>query len=55
MRFRRPVVPGDQLQLEFVLERLRGPIGKGNVRASVEGELAAEGTISFALVDLNAG
>ena len=54
MRFRRPVVPGDQLRLEFVLEKVRGPVGKGQVKATVDGKLAAEGTISFALVDLAA-
>ncbi|MFN0148922.1 MAG: 3-hydroxyacyl-ACP dehydratase FabZ [Dehalococcoidia bacterium] len=54
MRFRKPVIPGDQLRLEFTLEKLRGPIGKGHVRATVDGKLAAEGTISFALVDLRA-
>lgn len=54
MRFRRPVVPGDQLRLEFTLEKLRGPIGKGDVRATVDGQLAAEGSITFALVDLAA-
>jgi len=53
MRFRRPVVPGDQLRLEFTLEKMRGPIGKGTVRATVDGKLAAEGVISFALVDLS--
>ncbi len=55
MRFRRPVLPGDQLRLEFVLEKMRGPIGKGAVKATVDGKLAAEGTISFALVDLSDG
>ena len=54
MRFRKPVVPGDQLRLEFLLEKMRGPVGKGKVRATVDGKLAAEGTISFALVDLSA-
>lgn len=52
MRFRKPVVPGDQLRLEFTLEKIRGPVGKGQVRATVDGKLAAEGTISFALVAL---
>lgn len=52
MRFRRPVTPGDQLRLEFTLEKMRGPLGKGHVRATVDGVLAAEGTISFAFVDL---
>jgi 3-hydroxyacyl-[acyl-carrier-protein] dehydratase len=50
MRFRRPVVPGDQLLLEFTLEKIRGPIGKGKVRATVDGKLAADGSITFALV-----
>jgi 3-hydroxyacyl-[acyl-carrier-protein] dehydratase len=54
MRFRRPVVPGDQLRLEFELEKLRGPIGKGRVKATVEGAVAADGSITFALVDLPA-
>lgn len=53
MRFRKPVVPGDQLRLEFTLDKMRGPIGKGSVRATVDGKLAAEGVISFALVDLS--
>ncbi|HMO53071.1 MAG TPA: 3-hydroxyacyl-ACP dehydratase FabZ [Tepidiformaceae bacterium] len=55
MRFRKPVVPGDQLRLEFQLEKMRGPVGKGKVRATVDGKLAAEGTISFALVDISQG
>ena len=53
MRFRKPVVPGDQLRLEFTLDKMRGPIGKGSVRATVDGKLAAEGVISFALIDLS--
>ncbi len=55
LRFRRPVVPGDQLRLEFVLEKLRGPVGKGHVRATVDGAVAAEGTITFALAEIGAG
>ena len=51
MRFRRPVTPGDQLRLAFTLERLRGPVGRGAVEATVDGQVVADGTISFALVD----
>lgn len=51
MRFRRPVVPGDQLRLSFVLDKMRGPVGKGSAEATVDGKVAAAGTISFALVD----
>ena len=51
MRFRRPVIPGDQLRLSFTLERMRGPVGRGAVEASVDGKVVADGTISFALVE----
>ena len=51
MRFRRPVVPGDQLRLAFVLDKMRGPVGKGSVEATVNGKVAAAGTITFALAD----
>ncbi len=51
MRFRRPVTPGDQLRLSFTLERMRGPVGRGSVEASVDGQVVADGTISFALVE----
>jgi 3-hydroxyacyl-[acyl-carrier-protein] dehydratase len=51
-RFRRPVVPGDTLRLEVELSRLRGPVGKIQGRATVEGELIAEGQITFALVPM---
>jgi 3-hydroxyacyl-[acyl-carrier-protein] dehydratase len=54
MKFRKPVVPGDQLSMEFTLEKLRGPIGKGHVKATVDGKVAAEGDIMFALVDMGA-
>lgn len=51
MRFRRPVTPGDQLRLEFTLERMRGPVGRGVVEASVDGQVVADGTISFTLAE----
>ena len=51
LRFRRMVVPGDQLRLEVTLERLRRGIGKARAVATVEGELAVEGLLTFALVD----
>ncbi len=49
-RFRRPVVPGDTLRLEVELTKMRGPIGKVRARALVDGEVAAEGEITFAIV-----
>lgn len=49
VRFRRIVRPGDLLELSCVLEAVRGPIGKGKVRATVDGELAVRGTLTFAV------
>src|SRR5437870_12791086 len=50
-RFRRPVLPGDSLRLEVSLKRILGPVGKGSGKASVDGELAAEGDLLFALAN----
>ena len=49
VRFKRLVLPGDELELTCVLERIRGPIGKGRATAHVDGELAARGTLTFAV------
>jgi 3-hydroxyacyl-[acyl-carrier-protein] dehydratase len=51
VRFKRIVRPGDELTLECELESVRGPIGKGKVRATVDGELAVRGTLTFAVTD----
>jgi len=48
-RFKRIVKPGDELELECTLEQVRGPVGKGKARASVDGQLAARGTLTFAV------
>ena len=49
VRFKRLVQPGDVLDLRCDLERVRGPIGKGRATAHVDGELAARGTLTFAV------
>ncbi len=51
VRFRRQVIPGDQLRLEVEMDRLRRGIGRASAKATVEGETAAEGRLTFALVD----
>ncbi|MDP4171916.1 MAG: 3-hydroxyacyl-ACP dehydratase FabZ, partial [Bacillota bacterium] len=48
-RFKKQVKPGDQLRLEVEITRLRGPIGKGKAVATVDGEIACEAEITFAL------
>src|SRR5579872_6231281 len=49
VRFKRIVRPGELLELECEVEAVRGPVGKGKVRASVGGELAVRGTLTFAV------
>ncbi|MCA1569588.1 MAG: 3-hydroxyacyl-ACP dehydratase FabZ [Chloroflexi bacterium] len=46
-RFRRMVIPGDTLRLEVTVEKLRGMFGRVRAVASVEGEVAAEATLSI--------
>ncbi|WP_202079505.1 3-hydroxyacyl-ACP dehydratase FabZ [Caldalkalibacillus salinus] len=50
-RFKGQVTPGDQLELEVEMTRLRGSIGKGHATAKVDGEVVAEGDLMFALGD----
>lgn len=49
VRFKRVVRPGDVLELTCDLETLRGSIGRGKARATVDGELAVRGTLTFAV------
>lgn len=48
-RFKRQVKPGDQLKLEVEITRMKGPIGKGKGTATVDGEIACEAEITFAI------
>ncbi|MBR4718942.1 MAG: 3-hydroxyacyl-ACP dehydratase FabZ [Lachnospiraceae bacterium] len=48
-RFKRKVVPGDILILEVEITKLKGPIGIGQGRATVNGELACSAEIMFAI------
>ena len=52
VRFRRPVVPGDQLLMHCELLRLkRKRFGKVKAEATVEGERVCAGELMFSLVD----
>ena len=48
-RFRRQVVPGDVLELECELTRRMGPVGIGKAVARVNGQVAAEAELTFAI------
>lgn len=49
VRFRRPVVPGDVLRLEVEITRRVRHLGKGHGLASVDGQRACEGELTFAI------
>jgi len=49
VRFKRVVVPGDTLRLEVTMEKLGSRFGKGRAVASVNGEVACEGLLSFVI------
>ncbi|HEY3375690.1 MAG TPA: 3-hydroxyacyl-ACP dehydratase FabZ [Candidatus Aquicultor sp.] len=48
-RFKRQVMPGDQLTLEVEITKSRGPIGKGTAVATVDGDVVAQGELTFAV------
>ena len=50
-RFRRPVVPGDQLRVHVRKERSRGNVWKFSAEAKVDGQLAAEATYAAMILD----
>ena len=50
-RFKRPVRPGDTLRLEITLDKMRRNIGRGSGKATVEGQVACEAELLFAMAD----
>ena len=48
-RFKRVVSPGETLSLACEIDQVRGPIGRGKATAHVGSELAARGTLTFAV------
>ncbi len=53
VKFRKPVVPGDQLELKVEILR-PGRVGKAKGEAFVAGELVTEAEFMFAIVDKEA-
>ncbi len=50
-KFRRPVVPGDQLEIHVTVAKVRGNFRKLAARVEVEGQLAAEAELMLTGVD----
>ena len=50
-KFRKPVVPGDQMRVHVVKERSRGNIWKFNAEAKVDGKVVAEASYAAMILD----
>ena len=50
-RFRKPVVPGDQLRIYMTKQQQRGSVWKFYGEAKVDGAVVAEGTVAAMLTD----
>jgi beta-hydroxyacyl-ACP dehydratase FabZ len=50
VRFRRPVVPGDVLEVTVETIKTRGNLGWARAEVTVDGKVVSEGEMSFALV-----
>jgi 3-hydroxyacyl-[acyl-carrier-protein] dehydratase len=53
-KFRKPVVPGDQLRIEMKMLRLKYTVAKMQGIATVDGHVVAEATLMCKLVDKSA-
>lgn len=49
VRFRKPVFPGDVVELEVKMEQMRGVIGKAQGTARVKGEVVTTALLTFAV------
>ena len=48
-RFKKMVRPGDVLMIETKILWVKGPMGKGEATATVDGKLAARAELTFAI------
>lgn len=50
-KFRKPVVPGDQLRIEMLVDKWKASVAKMHGTASVDGTVVAEATVLCKLAD----
>ncbi|MDD4294370.1 MAG: UDP-3-O-acyl-N-acetylglucosamine deacetylase [Candidatus Omnitrophica bacterium] len=51
VKFRKTVVPGDQLVMEITIGKIRSRTGSVHAKAYVDGKVATEGELMFAIVE----
>jgi 3-hydroxyacyl-[acyl-carrier-protein] dehydratase len=53
-KFRKPVVPGDRLELHLEVSKQKGPVWKETAKAIVDGQVVAEAEFLAMLADRDA-
>lgn len=53
VKFKRPVIPGDQLVMKSEIVKIRGEFGRVHCEAYVDDKLVAQGDFTFALQKAN--
>lgn len=48
-KFKKKVVPGDVLTLEVEMTKVKGPVGIGEAKATVDGKVVASAELTFAI------
>ena len=49
-KFKQPIVPGDTARLETRITAVKGPVGLGEAVATVNGKVAVQATLKFAIL-----
>ncbi|MCH4153918.1 MAG: 3-hydroxyacyl-ACP dehydratase FabZ [Saccharofermentans sp.] len=49
-KFKKPIIPGDTVRLETRITAVRGPVGIGEGIATVDGKVAVQATLKFAII-----
>lgn len=49
-KFKQPIVPGDTARLETRITAVKGPVGLGEAAATVNGKVAVQATLKFAIL-----
>ena len=49
VKWRKPVIPGDELVIDVEMTKLRGKIGKAKGVCTVQGEIVSEAEVTFML------
>jgi UDP-3-O-[3-hydroxymyristoyl] N-acetylglucosamine deacetylase/3-hydroxyacyl-[acyl-carrier-protein] dehydratase len=50
VKFRKPIVPGDQVRMEITVDKIKGIMGRVSAKAIVEEKIAVEGTLKFTVM-----